>query len=309
MKLGFKRLLSVGAMLLTVLLFPLADMSSADASEIKYIVNGTPITSFDIQKRAAFLSKVQQRSAKPAADEMIDQVLYGQEMKRLNITVADAEVNQAYSNLASSNGMTLKQLTSALASVGTSGDHVKDFIRTQIGWGRVLTARAQATGVNEKDAVRRMLKSAQKPSTTEYVLYQAIFVIPARERSKLLAKRKREAQQIRDQFGDCETLRNHQVKGMIDVTVRPLGRILEPELPPDWADLIKAAKPAGATKVRETPRGIEFIAICSSRTASDDKVAQLVFQMENASSGNSSLEELGKTYTQELRAKSQILKR
>lgn len=307
MKSGMKRLFCVGAMLLAVLL-PGAGIQAAQASEIKYIVNGTPITSFDIQKRAGFLANVQRRSSKLAADEMIDQALYQQEMKRLRITVSDAEVNQAYSNLASSNRMTVQQLGAALGQAGTTGAHVKEFIRTQIGWSRVVAARAQSTGTNMQDAIRQMLKSDRKPSTTEYVLQQVIFVIPERERGKLMAKRKREAQQVRDRFAGCETSRS-QVKGMIDVTIRNLGRVLEPELPPDWSSLVTAAKPNGVTKIRETERGVEFIAICSSRTASDDKVAQLVFQQEQAKAGTSGLEALGKTYTQELRSKSQIVKR
>ena len=305
---GMKRLLCACAMLLAVLLPVAAGMQAASASEVKYVVNGVPITSFDIQKRAAFLSNLMHRPAKGAADEMIDQVLHQQEVQRLRITVTEAEVTQTYNNLASSNKMSVQQLGTALASVGTSADHVKDFIRAQIGWNQALSMRARAGGSNDQDAIRRMMKSGEEPSTTEYVLQQVIFVVPDRDRAKLLAKRKREAQQVRDRFGSCETSRD-QVKGMIDVTVRNLGRVLEPELPPDWAEFVKAAKQGGATKVRETPRGVEFLAVCSTRTARDDKVAQLVFQQQQAKEGKNSAEELSKTYTQELRAKAQIVKR
>ena len=53
----------------------------AEASEIKYIVNNTAITTYDIQKRVAFL-KLQRKpgaSAKMAADDMVEQVLKSQE--------------------------------------------------------------------------------------------------------------------------------------------------------------------------------------------------------------------------------------
>ena len=116
------------------------------------------------------------------------------------------------------------------------------------------------------------------------------------------------AQQIRNRYSGCERARE-LVKGMIDVTVRNLGRVLEPELPPDWADAVKAAKQGGATKVRDTQRGVEFIGICSTRVASDDRVAQLVFEQQQAEKGGSSLEELSKTYTKELRDKAQIVRR
>ena len=84
---------------------------------------------------------------------------------------------------------------------------------------------------------------------------------------------------MRQRFTSCETTRQF-AKGLVDVTVRDLGRVLAPQLPPEWADSIKNAKPGTATNVRETDRGIEFIGICSSREVSDDRVAQLVFSSE-----------------------------
>ena len=155
-----------------------------------------------------------------------------------------------------------------------------------------------------------MLKEGgPKPTANEYILQQVIFVVPERDRRALLAKRKREAQELRARYSGCETSRD-LTRGMIDVTVRELGRILEPELPPDWEKEVKAAHAGnGVTVVRETPRGVEFIAICSSRVASDDRVAQLVFQQEQAKESGNAADALGKKYLKELREKAQIANR
>jgi peptidyl-prolyl cis-trans isomerase SurA len=138
------------------------------------------------------------------------------------------------------------------------------------------------------------------------MLQQVIFVVPAAERSATLAKRKREADAMRARFNGCNTTREF-AKGLIDVTVRDLGRVLAPQLPPDWAEQIKATKVGGATVTRETERGVEFIGICSSREVSDDKVAQMVFQSEG--SGDKNADELSKKYVDELKAKARIVKR
>jgi peptidyl-prolyl cis-trans isomerase SurA len=310
MKSKTKRLLSAGAMLIAALMIaPTSFSTEAFAAEIKYVVNGTPVTTVDIQRRAAFL-RLQQRSSSGAAEEMIEQALRLQEMKRLGINVSNAQVDEAYANFGKSNKLTVGQLDSIMAQSGVTKDHFREFIRSQMGWNQVLSARARAEGANEQDAIRRMLKEGgQKPTANEYILQQVIFVVPERERGALLAKRKREAQQVRERYGSCETSRD-LVRGMIDVTVRELGRILEPELPPDWEKEIKAAHAGnGVTVVRETPRGVEFIAICSSRVASDDRVAQLVFQKEQAKEGENLAETLSKKYTQELREKAQIVRR
>jgi len=281
-------------------------------SEIKYIVNGVPVTSYDIQRRAAFL-KLQRRKgnlAKEAADEMIDQTLRAAEVKRLNIRVTDDQVAASYKRFAESNKMTTKQLDGIMSQSGVTPSHFKQYIRSQMGWGQALTARGRAGGgggrMTEQEMVRKMMeKGGSKPSATEYMLQRIIFVVPSKERAATLAKRKREAEAMRVRFNGCNSTREF-AKGLIDVTVLDVGRVLEPALPPEWADSIKASKTGGATPVRETDKGIEFIGICRAREVSDDRVAQMMFQKEGQESAADG-DGLSKKYTAELRAKAKIV--
>ena len=67
----------------------MAAVAPAEASEIKYIVNNAAITTYDIQKRAAFL-KLQRKpgaSQKMAADDMVEQVLKSQELAKRKINM------------------------------------------------------------------------------------------------------------------------------------------------------------------------------------------------------------------------------
>ncbi|QKC86491.1 peptidylprolyl isomerase [Mesorhizobium sp. NZP2077] len=299
---GFALLVAATSVSMTVLTPP------AFASEIKYVVNDIPITSGDIAHRAAFLKL--QRKKGDAAQEMIDQTLRMAEAKRLGIRISDAQVEAAYQRFASGNKMQLSQLDGVMEKSGVSKDHFKEFIRAQMAWNQALSARyhsGEGGSVTEQDAVRRMLdKGGAKPSATEYMLQQVIFVVPAAERSATLAKRKREADAMRARFNGCNTTREF-AKGLLDVTVRDLGRVLAPQLPPDWAEQIKATKVGAATTTRETERGVEFIGICSSREVSDDKTAQMVFQSEGSS--DKAAEDLSKKYVDELKAKARIVKR
>lgn len=280
----------------------------AFASQIKYVVNNVPITTGDIQHRAAFLRL--QRKKGNAAEEMIEQTLRVAEAKRLGIRISDAQVEAAYQRFATTNKIQLKQLDGVMAQSGVGKEHFKEFIRSQMAWNQALTARHRSESggsVSEQDAVRRMLdKGGNKPTAMEYMLQQVIFVVPAAERSATLSKRKREADAMRARFNGCNTSREF-AKGLIDVTVRDLGRILAPQLPPDWADQIKATKVGGATPTRETDRGVEFIGICSSREVSDDRAAQMVFQSEGSSGKDA--DELSTKYVEELRKKARIVER
>lgn len=282
----------------------------ADATEIRYVVNNVPVTSYDIDRRAAFL-KLQRQGGnlrEKAAEEMIEQTLKFQEMKRLNINIPAEMVNQAYQRFAGSNKLTASQLDQVLAQAGVTSDHFKEFIRSQIGWSRVLQSRNSAQNkLSEQDVVAKMLQQGgQKPSATEYMLQQVIFVVPSGERSALMGKRKREAQAMRDRFRSCETTRDF-ARGLIDVTVRDLGRFLEPQLPADWKDMIKGTSPGSATKIRETDRGVEFVGVCSTREVSDDRVAQMVFQ--NEEQGDEATEAATREYMAELRKNARIAKR
>lgn len=282
----------------------------AQASEIKYVVNNQPVTSYDIARRAAFLRLQNRRGNlnQMAADEMVDQALRAAEMKRLNIRVSDEQVAAAYERFAKSNNMSASQMDQVLNQSGVTKAHFREFIRSQMGWGQVMSRQGGGGRVSEQDAVQRMLQDGgDKPSATEYMLQQVIFVIPAAERGKKLGARKREAEAMRQRFTSCETTKEF-AKGLIDVTVRDLGRVLAPELPPDWEKQIKATKPGAATSVRETERGVEFIGICSAREVSDDRVAQMVYQSQGASNEGGG-DDASKKLMEELRAKAQIIRR
>jgi len=291
-------------------LLPLAvPHAAAQASEIRYIVNKEAITSYDIQRRAAFLRLQNKRGnlQQMAAEEMIDQTVRNAEARRLNIRISDDQVAAAYERFARSNNMSPTQMDQVLNQAGVTKAHFREFIRAQMSWGQILQRRNRSTGgMSEQDVVRRMLEQGgEKPRATEYMLQQVIFVVPAAERSAKLGTRKREAEALRQRFRSCDTTREF-AKGLIDVTVRDLGRVIEQELPPDWEKQVKATSAGGATTVRETERGVEFIGVCSTREVSDDRVAQMVFGAEQESGDN---EDLSKKLTGELRAKAQIVQR
>lgn len=265
----------------TAVTAPLLATPAQAASEISVVVNRQPITTFQIRQRAAFLKlrRVGGNTTQKATDELIDEELKKQEIRRRGINVPDTAVDEAYGRFAAENKMNEQQLAQVLSSAGFSAEAFKDYIRVQMGWGQAVQAHMRsADRMSEQDVVQRMLaQGGQKPSTTEYTLQQVIFVIPEGQRGALLAQRKREADGMRGRFQSCDATYTF-AKGLRDVTVRDLGRVAQPELPPRWKDDIMRAGNGKTTPVQETERGVEYIAVCGSRSISDDKVAAMVFQ-------------------------------
>ena len=109
-------------------------------------------------------------------------------------------------------------------------------------------------------------------------------------------------------FSQLSAVHIDGVAGQPQIMFHPdLGRVLEPELPPDWAPLIKAINEGRATKVRVTDRGAEFIAICRAKLVSDDRVAQMVFT--NEGDMDEQAKALSDKYMKELRDRARIVKR
>ncbi|MEP7456957.1 peptidylprolyl isomerase [Phyllobacterium sp. SB3] len=279
----------------------------AAASEIKVVVNGAPITDYDISRRAAFIKL--QRKKGDAKEELTEEALKRQELRRLNLLVGDSEVNEAFERFATNNKMTLAQLNTVLDKSGVTAQHFKEYIRIQMSWGRALAQRNRSQGgakFTEQDAVQRMLKDGgKKPVSTEYQLQQVIFVVPANKRDSI-AKRRGEANAMRAKFNGCDGTRDI-AKGTLDVTVRDLGKFIEQELPPEWADKIKSTAVGQATSIQDTDKGVEYLGVCATRQVSDDRVARMVFaQEQNSGKGDATAEAVDKKYLDDLRAKAKI---
>lgn len=279
----------------------------AAASEIKVVVNGAPITDYDISRRAAFIKL--QRKKGDAKEELTEEALKRQELRRLNLLVGDGEVNEAFERFAVNNKMTLPQLNTVLDKAGVSAQHFKEYIRIQMSWGRALATRNRSQGgakFTEQDAVQRMLKDGgKKPVSTEYQLQQVIFVVPANKRDSI-AKRRGEANAMRAKFNGCDGTRDI-AKGTLDVTVRDLGKFIEQELPPEWAEKVKATSVGQATAIQDTDKGVEYLGVCATRQVSDDRVARMVFaQEQNTGKGDATAAAVDKKYLDELRAKAKI---
>jgi peptidyl-prolyl cis-trans isomerase SurA len=294
------------------LAMPKANVAYA-ASEVRVVVNGTALTSGDVAKRQAFLRLQRQKAdAKSAEDQLIEQTLKEQEISRVRMSVSKDDVDASFARFAAGNKLSTAQMTQILSQAGVGVDHFKAFIAVQMSWPRLVNARyGNSNKMSNADLVARMMENnKQKPETTEYILQQMIFVVPASKKG-IVGKRKSEAEASRSKYPGCEQAKVFAAT-MRDVSVRDLGRMLAPELPPEWKPLVEQAK-GNTTATRVTEKGVEYLAICSQRQVSDDQAAEMVFREEDlnkAKDKNAAPENANSTkYLDELRKKAQIVRR
>ncbi len=297
-RIGTLRAASVScALILAAALLPQASSQAWAANEIKIVVDGQPITSYDISHRISFLRLQHKKGNLPemARKQLIDEKVKEIAISRAHASVSTDDVDAAFARFAKSNHMTTARLSAVLDRAGVTAKHFKHFIAVQMSWPRVVQGNAGNGGADPNELVANMLeKGKKKPSTTEYMLQQVIFVVPENRRSAILGRRKHDAEAMRQRFQGCDTTRDFAAK-LHDVAVRELGRFLQPQLPAEWKSDIERTPAGKATPVHITKQGAEFIGVCSAKTVSDDAAAASVFSSEqksDASKDNSAGEKL-----------------
>lgn len=282
-------------------------------TNIEAIVNGRPITNYDVQRRTAFLKlrRVGGNRSEKALEELIEEAIKLQEAGRVDLLASDEQVDEAFGRFASNNRMSKDQLSQVLGQAGVSANHFKEYIRSQISWQRLVGSRFRAETQNQstQEAVLAMRRSGQdRPETNEYILQQVIFVIPSDKRKAMLSQRRKEAYSFKQQFTSCDQTAKQAV-GLLDVTVRDLPRVLEPQLPEEWADQIIAAEEWQTTELQNTDRGVEFIAICSKKSVADDNAVKVIEQAQQFEEFNERGGEVSEKYLAELKSRAQIIYR
>jgi peptidyl-prolyl cis-trans isomerase SurA len=283
------------------------------ASKVVAVVNGSPITSGDIAKRAAFLRLQRQGGGQAAArQQLIDEVLKREEVLRVGASVSTSDVDAAVGRFASGNKLNIKQLSQVLDQAGVGLDHFKNYVAVAMSWPRVVNARYGGGGsgrLSNEELVRRMQENGgNKPVTTEYFLQQVIFVVPASKRNAIIGKRQAEANASRSKYPGCEQAKIFAAT-MRDVSIRNLGRMMVQEIPADWKPLVEKAGDANTTATRVTEKGVEYLGICKKRQVSDDLAAEVVFRAEDIGKQTEGEDANSKRYIEELRKRAQIIEK
>lgn len=255
---------------------------------IKVVVGDQPITNYEIAQRAKFLQLTQRatNATKLATEELIDEKLQLAEARKRGIVVSEAEVNEAYANIASRLKMSPDQLTKGLRSAGVDAKTFKDRLRAQIAWGKVVREKFRATvAVSEQDVIAALQNKVQpgtakeKATTTEYDVTQVIFVVPAKASAAVASQRQKEAEQLRGRFTSCaEGL--PFAKGLKEVVIKPLGRRLQSELSDENVKMLDELAVGRLTAPQRTENGVEMVALCDKRVLQSDAAARAEIEGE-----------------------------
>lgn len=283
-------------------------LPAAAQTTIKVVVNGEPITTYDISQRDKLLRVFQQPAGtQRATDALINEVVQLQEARRRGIRVTDAQVNAAYDQLARGAKLTPAQLTQYLQQQGVAADTLKSMRRAQIAWQFLVESQMRRTNSVKQSEVAALLAKTNPDQNVikEYLLQRIVFTVPKGSSSGFVAQRRREAQNFSHRFPGCDRSLE-QAKTLRGVVVKPPVRRDTAAMVGAQGEALKRLAVGKTTPPEQTDDGIEIVAVCSVRDIQSSAGARAEIENKLA---QEQFAELAPEFLKELRDKAIIINR
>lgn len=248
--------------------------ASAPAQQVVVLVNGTPITSYDIEQRTRLehLSTHKTPTRQEVIDLLINDRVKLNEAKRFGIDISDSDVDNAFAGMASNMGLKPPQLVQALASQGVSPAALKARIRADMAWSNLVRGRYQSSlQIGESDIQAMLDKQRDGKDTVgyEYSLRPILFIVAKGAPEATIEARRREAESLRNRFQSCDEGIAF-ARNLRDVAIRdPIVRN-SAELPPPLRTVLDDLAVGRLTAPEMTPQGIQLFALCDKKSSKAD---------------------------------------
>ena len=251
------------------------------AQAVVVMVNGDPITSYDIDQRAKFTQLVSHKAParKDVIDELIDEKLKVQVGRRYKLERTDGDVDSSFAEMAKRMNLSPEQLTQTLERGGVDAGTLKARIRADMVWQQIVRGKFQSSfQFREKDILAAVKKdekdkdASDKVTAVEYVLSPILFLVPKRAPQSTIDARRNEAEALRTRFQSCDQGLRF-ARGLKDIAIREQIVKSSADLPPALHEMLERTGVGPLTNPETTPNGIEVFAICEKRETKTDAPA------------------------------------
>ncbi|WP_414643150.1 peptidylprolyl isomerase [Bradyrhizobium sp.] len=243
-----------------------ASVSSASA-QVACMVNGEPITNFDIEQRSKLmmLSTHKMPERQDVINELIDEKVKLREGKKFSIDPSASEVDQSYSAMSGRMRLTADQLTKQLESQGIRADTLKSRIKADMVWTNLVRGRyKESLQIGEKEVNAAAQESGDQQAQTqgfEYKMQPVVLVVPHGSAPEVLEGRKKEAEALRARIQTC-TEANAFFKTMQNAAIRETVTKTSADMPPSLREILDNTPVGHLTPPEVTRQGIEMVALC-----------------------------------------------
>jgi peptidyl-prolyl cis-trans isomerase SurA len=246
----------------------------ASAQSVAVMVNGEPITNYDIDQRIKLsaLSSPKVPTRQEVLDELINEKVKIKEGKKYSVDPAASEVDSAYGTMSSRMRLSPEQLTQSLAAKGIRPDTLKSRLKADMVWNAIVRGRFKQTlqvGEKEVENAVKISGGDDKAEAFEYQMRPVVLVVPRGAASGVMEARGKEAEGLRARIQSCDEA-NNTFKSMQNATIRDTVVKTSADLPPSLRELLDKTPIGHLTPPEATRQGIEMVALCARKPTSVD---------------------------------------
>ena len=245
----------------------IASTSSLHAQTVAVMVNGEPITQYDIEQRGKlnFLTTRKPADRQQIINELIDEKVKIKEGKKFGVDPAASDIEQSYSAMSSRMRMTPEQLTKSLESQGVRPDTLKSRMKAEMVWTSLVRGRfKESLQVGEKDVAAAVGGGdvKQDAEAFEYKMQPIVLIVPRGSAPAAIEARQKEAEALRARVQTCAEA-NAFFKSMQNAAIRESVTKTSADIPAALRELLDKTPIGHLTPPEVTKQGVEMVALCA----------------------------------------------
>ncbi|CCD90703.1 conserved hypothetical protein [Bradyrhizobium sp. ORS 375] len=284
-------------------------MTSARAQSIVVMVNGDPITDYDIEQRTKlnFLSTRKQQSRQEIINELIDDKVKIKEGKKFGVEPSASDIDQSYAGMGSRMRLNADQLTRSLESQGVRPETLKSRIKAEIVWTSLVRGRyKERLIVSDKDVAAAVAAaggdSDQQGQAFEYKMQPIVLIVSNTSNQGAMEIRQKEAEALRGRVQSCADA-NNIFRTTANAVIKEIVVKTSADIPPNLRKLLDDTPIGHLTPPEATKQGIQMVALCARTPTTIDtpKKREIKEQMYAKK-----YEATSKAYLQEVRKSAMI---
>ncbi|MDN4982657.1 SurA N-terminal domain-containing protein [Bradyrhizobium sp. WYCCWR 13022] len=247
----------------------------ARAQNIVVMVNGDPITDFDIEQRTKLDTLTTQKtpSRQDVINTLIDDKLKIKEGKKYGVEPTASDINQSYEGMAQRMRISPEMLTKSLEVKGVRPDTLKSRMRSEMVWTSLVRGRfKEKLIVGEKDVADKVRESGDAKlqiEGTEYKMQPIVLIVPRGSSAAFQETRMKEAEQYRARVGSCDEA-NSLFRSTPNATIRDSVTKTTADLPEALRKVLDETPIGHLTAPEVTRSGIEMVVLCSRKPTTID---------------------------------------
>jgi len=246
------------------------------AQTVAVMVNGEPITNYDIEQRSKlnFLTTHKPADRQQVINELIDEKVKIKEGKKFGVDPTATDIDQSYAGMSSRMRITPEQLTKSLESQGIRPETLKARIRADMVWTSLVRGRyKESLQVGEKDVAAAVQVSSgdekQQTDAFEYKMQPIVLIVPRGSAPAAIEARQKEAEALRGRVQTCAEA-NALFKSMQNAAMREIVTKTSADIPPVLRDVLDKTPVGHLTPPEVTKQGVEMVALCARNPTTID---------------------------------------